>query len=156
MSGCGEEVGRVLSVMFLLVALLFGFAANGRRELVPRVVALLSPEPAAAPKPDLGVSWAGEWYTLERLDPATIAPRRGPCWRRFPKALHSGARTTNPTIRSLRGSVSRISRIWAGFWKPSGAAKPRPDGLFPRIYPVNDRVEIWADLGVSIVDDRPS
>ena len=68
-------MGRLLIVSVVLLAstLAVGFAM--RRTLAPRLVALLveRPEPNPPPPLDPGVAWSGEWYTVERLDEATIA-----------------------------------------------------------------------------------
>ena len=66
---------RLLLALLALLAivLLVGFAM--RRTLTPRLAALVSEPPAPKPPPPLdpGVAWSGAWYTIERLDDATIA-----------------------------------------------------------------------------------
>jgi len=65
-------------VVIVLVVVLAGVLAAGfvrRRTLAPRLAALLfeRAEPKAPPPLAAGVAWRGEWYTVERLDDATIA-----------------------------------------------------------------------------------
>jgi len=63
-----------ISLLLLLVTILaIGFAM--RRTVAPRLFALFveEPRPIAPPPLHPGVAWSGEWYTVERLDGATIA-----------------------------------------------------------------------------------
>lgn len=66
---------RTRLLILLLIVSLLGFLVSERREMGPRLLAFISPEPAALPKPQLdsGVRWAGDWYTVEWLDTTTIA-----------------------------------------------------------------------------------
>jgi glyoxylase-like metal-dependent hydrolase (beta-lactamase superfamily II) len=62
--------------MFLavvLAVLVVGFVK--RRPLAPRLAALFAAraEPKAPPPLAPGVAWSGDWYTIQRLDAATIA-----------------------------------------------------------------------------------
>jgi len=68
-------VRRLLIVSALVLAGTLVAAFALRRTLAPRIVALLVEPPAPKPPPPLdpGVAWSGEWYTVERLDDATIA-----------------------------------------------------------------------------------
>ena len=65
-------------LLLLLAVVLAGVLAVGftmRRTLAPRLVALLATRPQPRPPPPLdpGVAWRGDWFTIERLDDATIA-----------------------------------------------------------------------------------
>ncbi len=69
---------RLRAILFTLSLLVVAGLALGfanRRTVLPRVFALLVERPAPKAPPPLppSVSWSGEWYTVERLDEATIA-----------------------------------------------------------------------------------
>jgi len=57
----------------LLIVLAAGFVE--RRSLTPHVARIFLPQPppTAPPPLDPGVAWLGGWYTVEQLDPQTIA-----------------------------------------------------------------------------------